>query len=126
MRRQVDGPARSHPLPPLLESLCLNYAIYYLLPVLLLPLHGCPPQLYLPTLTRTMTHTHVFVGTVEDLEAAKGDDEEEEEKEEQSANKFMKKSKSAPKGKKSFSARCSTVLCLKSDTARDMGWDEMG
>jgi hypothetical protein len=71
-----------------------------------------------------MTHTHLLAGTVEDLEAAKGDDEEEE-KEEQSANKFMKKSKSAPKGKKSFTARCNTVPCFESDTAREMGWDVM-
>lgn len=60
------------------------------------------------THTHTAAHKHSTAGTVEDLEAAKGDDEEEE-KEDQSANKFMKKSKSAPKGKKSFTARCSTV-----------------
>ena len=49
---------------------------------------------------------YTYIGTVEDLEALKGaeEDEENEKDESESAAKFMKKSKSAPKGKKIMTA----------------------
>ena len=53
-----------------------------------------------------ITSYHLIEGTVEDLEALNGgeDDEDKEKEESEVAAKFMKKSKSAPKGKKTMTA----------------------
>ena len=78
------------------------------------PLHHChaiPSNLTLVSYRIISYHNHItsyhlIEGTVEDLEALNGgeDDEDKEKEESEVAAKFMKKSKSAPKGKKTMTA----------------------